>query len=109
MIPKIKKYAKYIGIVAAGVVIILGYVLITSWFKKKRTGDEGMSEGTEELEHIIDGLGKDMDEANTQSQIEIAVARGNEKVTKEELRAVTSNPDKLERRKRLAEMYGRIK
>jgi hypothetical protein len=105
MIPNIKKYGKYAVIIIVGGLLILGYIFVTSWLKKKRVGDEGMSEGTEDLTSIIGEIGNEMDEANTQAKVEIAVARTEEKVTKEELKKVVAMKDKVERRKRLAAMH----
>lgn len=107
MIPNLKKYGKYALIAGGGVVLILGYIFITSWMKKRRIGDEGMSEGTEELKDVINEIGNKMTEAEIQADVEIAVARGEEKAAKEELKEVVKIKDRADRRRRLAEMYKR--
>lgn len=109
MIPTLKKHAKYFGIVGGGVFLILGYIFITSWLKKKRTGDEGLSGGTEDLQSIINEMTDKIVEVQTQADVEIAVARSKETAVKEELREVVQIKDKVRRRRRLAELYKRTR
>lgn len=109
MIPSIKKYAKYVGIVVAGVFLVLGYVFITSWLKRTRIGGEGLSGRTENLKDVLNEVGNKMSEAKMQADVEVAVARGKEQALKEELRDVVNLKDRRLRRHRLANMKRRLR
>ncbi len=102
----IKKYAKYIVIILVGIFAVIAWIMISSWWKKLKANENaGMSEGTETLTGVITEIGGKMTEADHQASVEIAVARGNENVTKGQLKETVGMKDKTKRRENLAAMY----
>jgi len=108
MWPRIKKYAKYVGIALAGVGLVVLYVMVKSWLKPKPKDNGGLTEGTEKLKDVLNEIGDRYTEANQQATVEIVAARQEEATVKQELAAVVAIKDKNERRQRLADLYNKV-
>lgn len=106
MWPRVKKYAKYVGIALAAVGLVVLYVMIKSWLKPKPK--DGLTEGTEQLKDVLNEIGDRYTEANQQAAVEIVAARQEEATVKQELASVVAIKDKTERRKRLADLYNKV-
>lgn len=105
--PTIKKWGKYLLIILLGVGAIILFLLIRSWLKKKGTADDG-SEHVQKLEDVINGIKSNLDAADKQAKVEIAVSKSEESAHKEELAEIVKIKSKPERRKRMAELYQKV-
>ena len=103
--PTVKKYAKYAAILLVGAAVIVLYVAVKSWLKKK---PEGPDEGAETLKGVITEIGSKMTEANHQATVEIAAARDEENTVKTKLEQAMKVEDKAERRRQLADLYEEV-
>jgi len=108
MWPTIKKYGKYIVILGIGVLVVVAWVTVKQWLKKKQKDDAGLTEGTEKLKDVIVEIKDQMTEANQQAAIEIAAGRSEETETKAKLSEVTKIKNKTERRQKLADLYKEV-
>lgn len=109
MLPTVKKVGKYILIALVGIGSIILFALVWSWWKKKDEKTDDGQEHVDTLGNVIEEIGSQLNEANQQAGVEIKAARDEEGVIKNELKEIVAIEDKVERRKKLADLYRRIK
>jgi hypothetical protein len=108
MLPTIKKIGKYVLIAVLGIGAIVLFIMVWSWWKKKDQADDGQKH-VDTLGGVIEEIGAQMNEANQQATVEIEAGRDEEGKIKTELAEIVVMEDKVERRKKLADLYGRVK
>lgn len=95
----LKKYWKYILAVAFLVVIV---VRIVAAIASRRPVDGD----SVDLQNAVGEIREKIEEANMEAAVRVAAARSKDQARMDELKAVMAIRDKVERRRRLAQMVG---
>lgn len=99
--PHMKKYRKYLIILAPAAFILVLTLISRGRYKKSKEEKK-----SDDLRNKIDEIKEDIKEVQMETAIEISAARAKNEEKIKELKEVKKIKDKSKRRKRLADMIG---